>query len=94
MTEAELRSILREELKTIESKINGIPLLAASFHELRKDVRGLRGEMRMIRAAINDVARDSVTPGEVEALHDDLNTVLDEHVDIRARLAVLEGIEP
>jgi DNA repair ATPase RecN len=73
------------KLETIEIKLNGLPLMAASLHELRYDVRELRRETRLVKAAINDMARVNITAGEVEALHDELDRIADAQVDIRAR---------
>ena len=33
----------------------------------------MEGEMRMLRSAINDHARENVTPGEMAAVHHDLD---------------------
>lgn len=97
MTEDDFRSILRDELEpirteltTIQGKISGVPLIAVSVHELREDVRELRRETRMIKAAINDMARINITAGEVEALHDELDGIADAQIDIKARLTLLE----
>jgi ubiquinone biosynthesis protein UbiJ len=47
-------------------------------------------EGRLLRAAVNDIAKENVTPGEMEAVHEDL-TQLRQEVDLlTARLEVVE----
>jgi hypothetical protein len=72
---------------------------------LRQDVGGIRvaqaghgntlhillQDTRMLRAALNDVAKESVTPGEVEALHEDLSRLQQQVSELTARLAIVEG---
>src|ERR1700685_230953 len=48
----------------------------------------LRQDVRMIRAAVNDIARIDVTSGEVEALHHDLNRVEKELAELAARVEI------
>lgn len=57
---------------------------AASSAELRQDIRMLRG-------AVNDIARENVTPGEIEALHHDVNRVMEQQKELAARIDALEG---
>jgi hypothetical protein len=42
-------------------------------------------------AALNDVARDSVTPGEVEALHSEMNDFRDTKFNHEVRLRQIEA---
>lgn len=51
----------------------------------------LQQDVRMIRAAVNDIARTDVTSGEVEALHHDLNRLQQDFADLAARVDVIEG---
>jgi DNA repair ATPase RecN len=62
---------INRKLDTMQIQISGLPLMAASLHELREDVREMRRETRLMKAAINDMARINITGGEVEALHDE-----------------------
>jgi hypothetical protein len=48
-------------------------------------------DTRMLRAALNDVAKENVTPGEVEALHEDLSRLQQQVSHLNARLAVVES---
>lgn len=85
-----LRAAMHNRFETIEIKISGLPLIASSLHELREDVRELRRETRLMKAAINDMARVNITAGEVEALHEELDKITNAQIEIRARLALLE----
>jgi ubiquinone biosynthesis protein UbiJ len=50
----------------------------------------LQQETRLIRAAVNDIARTNVTTGEIEALHADVNRVQAENAILAAKVATLE----
>lgn len=50
-----------------------------------------RQDLRMLKAAVNDISRDSVTPGEVAVIHDDLNTIQARITEFEGRLVVVEG---
>jgi hypothetical protein len=51
----------------------------------------LQQDVRLIRAAVNDIARTDVTSGEVEALHHDVNRLQQEVSELAARVEVIEG---
>jgi DNA repair ATPase RecN len=82
--QAELASV-REQLKIIEIKVSGIPLIAESTHDLRRD-------LRMVKAAINDMARVNITAGEVEALHEEIDKIQAENAELATRLATVERL--
>ena len=52
----------------------------------------IEGEIRMLRSAINDHARDNVTPGEMEAVHHDLALIRHEQLSSAARLQRIEAV--
>jgi DNA repair ATPase RecN len=81
---------INDKIDIIKIHISGLPLIAASLHELRDDVRELRRETRLVKAAINDMARVNITAGEVEVLHEELDKVANAQIDIKARLTLLE----
>ena len=86
---------IRAILETIKIQVSGLPLMGATLYELREDIRELRRETRLVKAAINDMARINITAGEVEALHDDIDRLAGEQSDIKARLNLLErGLAP
>jgi ubiquinone biosynthesis protein UbiJ len=90
MADDDLKEILRG-IDTIKVQISGIPLLATTLHEIRESMRGMNQGIRMVRAALNDMAHTSITTGEIEALHEDVNRLRAENEDIRARLTLLEN---
>jgi len=79
---AQLRT-LHSEVKSIRVHVDGLPIIGISVHELRQD-------MRMVRAAINDLARTNITAGEVAAMHEDINRVQDKQMELERRIATLE----
>jgi DNA repair ATPase RecN len=81
---------LYAEIETIKIQISGLPLVAQSLHEIREDSRQIRQELRMLRAAINDMARINITGGEVEAIHTDLQRIDFDLLDLKTRIANLE----
>jgi ubiquinone biosynthesis protein UbiJ len=92
MTDDDFRAILQaeltplsERLKIIEIKVSGIPLIAESTIDLRRD-------MRMVKAAINDMARVNITAGEVEALHEEIDNIQAENAELSTRIATLERL--
>lgn len=84
---------INARLEAIEIKVSGIT------HELRRD-------LRMVKASINDMAfwlshryptfsdMRLKELSEVEALHEELDKIANAQIDIRARLALLEGKQP
>ena len=54
-------------------------------------IEGLRRDYRQANGAINDFARKNVTPGEVAALHTDVDKIQTKLLHLEARLAVIEA---
>lgn len=48
-------------------------------------------DLVMLRSAINDYGRENVTPGEIQAIHQALDTLREADLDREARLRVLEA---
>ena len=98
-TDDELRAILRSELAPIAVRLSAIE---AQLAAMRAHIDGLplvgrkmaviEQEIRMLRAAFNDFARTNVTSGEIQALHDDVNRVSADNVDLATRLATVERL--
>ena len=55
---------LNSEVKSIRIHVDGLPIIGISVHELRQD-------MRMMRAAINDLAREHITAADAAASKSD-----------------------
>jgi chromosome segregation ATPase len=76
---------LASEIANVRIRVDGLPLLGVAVETLRRDVR-------MTRAAINDMARINITAGEVESLHTDIDRTIARLDAIEARLATLEQL--
>jgi chromosome segregation ATPase len=84
---ADLASV-KADLASVKTDVAALQRQGAS-HTRTLDV--LRQDVRMIRAAVNDIARTDVTSGEVEALHHDLNRLQQDFADLTARVDLIEG---
>jgi hypothetical protein len=73
---------LRTELAPIFARIDGLYVIT----------EGLRRDVRMVRTAINDMARTDISAGEVEALHQDIDRVQTEQLELAIRLATVERL--
>jgi len=76
---------LASEMANVRIRVDGLPLLGGAVETLRRDVR-------MTRAAINDMARINITAGEVESIHTDIDRTMARLDAIEARLATLEQL--
>jgi archaellum component FlaC len=79
---------IADDLNTVKGDLIAVKTEVGG-HTRTLDV--LRQDVRMIRAAVNDIARTDVTSGEVEALHHDLNRVEKELAELAARVEIIEG---
>ena len=88
---------LRAELAPMHTKLDA---LESAFAAMRPNIAGIpmiqravsviQQEQRLLKAAINDVARSQMTAGEAEALHDDVNAVQATHMELETRILELE----
>jgi chromosome segregation ATPase len=80
---------LRAELAPLRADLavvkDSLPLTSRSLTTLRQEVRSLRG-------AFNDFAHESVTAGEIEALHTDVNSVQTRQDELETRIVTLERL--
>jgi phage shock protein A len=81
-------TLVKADLATVKTDVAALQRQGAS-HTRTLDV--LQQDVRMIRAAVNDIARTDVTSGEVEALHHDLNRLQRDVADLAARVDLIEG---
>jgi chromosome segregation ATPase len=97
----EPENLVLAHLRRLDAKVDRIAddlvALKTDVAELRTDVGShtrvldaLRQDVRMIRAAVNDIARTDITSGEVEALRHDLNRVQRELAQLAARVDAIE----
>ena len=74
---------LRADLAAIRPNVEGIPLLQRAISTIHQ-------EQRMMKIAINEMARAQFTSAEVEALHSDVNSVQATHLELETRIVTLE----
>jgi hypothetical protein len=70
-------------VEAMRPNVEGIPLLQRAISTIHQ-------EQRMMKAAINEIARTQFTSGEVEALHSDVNSVQSAQMEVETRLLALE----
>jgi hypothetical protein len=81
---AELASI-RVELTSIRVHVDGIPLMARKLTVVDQSTRTLR-------SAFNNFALTNPTSGEIKALHEDVNAVQAENMELATKIATLERL--
>jgi hypothetical protein len=91
---ASLRKELLDQFADLRSKVRGLPTFGASLEVLHSNIRVLHQDVRELRSAINEFARTNPTTGEIEALHTDVNRVLERQNELEIRLIVLEEAKP
>jgi ubiquinone biosynthesis protein UbiJ len=83
----EMLRAMRGDMIALNEKVDRI---ATEQRAHSRTLGVLLQEARLLRAAVNDIVKENVTPGEMEAVHDDL-TQLRQEVDLlTARLEVVE----
>ena len=99
-----IRAVLREELAPINAGQDAlrarVDKIAAALDAMRPNVDGIpflqrtlstvQQEQRMMKAAINEIARTQFTSSEVDALHADVNAVQARDMELQTRLVTLE----
>ena len=73
----------RADIAAIRPNVEGIPLLQRAISTIHQ-------EQRMMKVAINEIARTQFTSAEVEALHSDVNSVEATHLELETRILTLE----
>jgi len=74
-----LHSEMQTRFSSLEARVIGLPIIGESIAVLQRN-------MRMLTAAINDMARVNITAGEVEALHTELEQLAAKQNEIEAQL--------
>jgi chromosome segregation ATPase len=72
-------SEMQTRFSSLEARVIGLPIIGESIAVLQRNVR-------MLTAAINDMARVNITAGEVEALHTELEQLAAKQNEIEAQL--------
>jgi len=84
---------LQTEVHELKASFEAQPdlrLLMSAVGQIREQMVGYGQDLRMLRSAINDHARENVTPGEIEAIHHDLQNLSKNELDIIIRLRRIE----
>ena len=76
---AELTDV-KSEIALVRARVDGLPLIGSAIEVLQRD-------HRLLRAAVNDLARTDITAGEVQALHDDVDRALAGQAQLETRVA-------
>ena len=85
---------IQSRLESIESTMAKQPDLRLIGHQLAtliERVNSLEASNIRAIAALNDIARESVTPGEVEALHTEMKDLRTTRFNHEVRLRQIEG---
>ena len=76
---------IRADLAPMRMQLDSLPLMSRKLTVVQQEVRA-------IRAAFNDFALTNPTKGEIEALHEDVNRVQAENMELATRLATVERL--
>ena len=77
-------------LHDIMQKVTKLDYHEQLLNAIGQDVGLIRTDVRMVRAAVNDMERTRFTSGEAEVIHEDINRLQVISTDLRARVKVLE----
>jgi chromosome segregation ATPase len=80
-----------ETLETVTARAPDLRLLGHQMATMVERITKLEASNTRAIAALNDVVRDSVTPGEVEALHTELNEFRNAKFNHEVRIRQLEA---
>jgi predicted nucleic acid-binding Zn-ribbon protein len=80
-----------ETLETVTARAPDLRLLGHQMATLIERVTGLEASNTRAIAALNDIARESVTPGEVEALHSEMNELRNAKFNHEVRISATRG---
>jgi ubiquinone biosynthesis protein UbiJ len=90
----ELLRTIRSDMTALSGKVDHV---AADQTAIRTEQRThtrtlgiLLQEGRLMRAAVNDIAKENVTSGEMEAVHDDLTQLRQEVDGLTVRIEMIE----
>ena len=80
-----------ETLETVTARAPDLRLLGHQMATLIERVTELEASNTRAIAALNDIARESVTPGEVEALHSEMKELRNAKFNHEVRIRQLEA---
>jgi hypothetical protein len=88
---------MEHDLTAVRVKIDGQPDMRLLFQNVKLTLQRIvmiERDLVMLRSAMNDFGRESVTPGEIQAIHQALDTLREADLDQEARLRVPEAHLP
>ena len=88
MTELEILRAIQTDLASVKADMAGVKLDVRKHTNLL-DI--LLQDVRMIRSAVNDIARTNVTSGEIGALHYDVTRMQQGLAELEARVEAIEA---
>jgi len=88
-----MSDLVLEILKDMQRQLYVLPRMQAEMATTARAVTLLEQDVRMIRAALNDMARTNVTTGEADALHSEVNQLRADVREHETRLHILEHRE-
>jgi ubiquinone biosynthesis protein UbiJ len=88
LTELEILRAIQSDLASVKTDMAGVKVDVRS-HTGLLDI--LLQDVRLLRSAVNDIARTNVTSGEIGALHHDVNRVQQGLANLEARVEVIEA---
>jgi ubiquinone biosynthesis protein UbiJ len=88
-------NLVLETLRRIETKVDRMDTRLGRIEAVQKTQSStlniLRQDSRMLRTAVNDLARENVTPGEMAVAHDDLNRLQSDVDELTTRVEMIEA---
>jgi len=90
----EILKDLQRQMSDVRAGMAVLPRLEATTATLVRAVAGLQQDVRMIRAAVNDMAHTRVSTGEIEAMHTELDQLRESVQEHETRLYMLEHPHP
>jgi len=88
LTELEILRAIQTDLASVKADMAGVKLDVRKHTNLL-DI--LLQDVRMIRSAVNDIARTNVTSGEIGALHHDVTRMQQGLAELEARVEAIEA---
>jgi uncharacterized membrane protein len=76
---------LRTDIGAVRAQLDGMPIV-------HRRLTAIQTDLRMIKAAVNDLAREHPTAGEIAALHTDVDAVQGDSLSLETRVATLERL--
>jgi uncharacterized protein YoxC len=94
MTADDLLNEILRSLQTLHGEMAGLRHQMAGFAVAQRlfgdGINALQQDVRMIRAALNDIAKTNVTAGEVEAIHTDINRLNSRYLELATDVEIIK----